>query len=128
MDNDEDVEDLLWNPYNFKEMDKDDLKTRMDLLVPSNMWVVFQSLTNKDKKEKNPEKFQTEKWYQKEFCIEDLDKEYCEKLLTILPEENMKLGNAPVNIFMPKAENLKSMKIPRVDPEKPGNPIKLSQD
>ena len=40
----------------------------------------------------------------------------------------MKLGNAPENIFMPKAENLISMKLQRVDPEKPGNPIKLSQD
>ena len=49
----------------------------MDLLVPSNMWVVFQSLTNKEKKEKNPEKFQTEKWYSKDFCIEDLDKDFC---------------------------------------------------
>lgn len=41
MDDDQDVEDLLWNPYNFKEMDRDDLNKRIDLLVPSNMWVVF---------------------------------------------------------------------------------------
>ena len=128
MDDDNDIDDVLWNPYEYKEMDRDDLQKRMDLLVPSNMWVVFQSLTNKEKKEKNPEKFQTEKWYSKDFCIEDLDKDFCQNLFTVLPEETMKLGNAPENIFMPRIENLKSIKLERANPDKPGKPIKLSSD
>ena len=40
----------------------------------------------------------------------------------------MKLGNAPENIFMPRIENLKSIKLERANPDKPGKPIKLSSD
>lgn len=45
-----------------------------------------------------------------------------------MPEERMKLGNAPKNVFMPKAENLKCMKIKREEGSKPGIPEKISTE
>lgn len=85
----------------------------MAKLVPENMIAIFQSLTVKKDKEQTPEKFTTERWYQKEFMIEEIDQEFKDRLRTCLPEDGMKLGNAPQNKFMPKAENLKNMKLSR---------------
>jgi len=48
-------------------------------------------------------------------------------LKTVKPTEGMKLGNAPENTFMPKAENLICMKIDRVDPEKAALPQLIVQ-
>ena len=45
--------------------------------------------------------------------IEEIDQEFKDRLRTCLPEDGMKLGNAPKNKFMPKAENLKNMKLSR---------------
>lgn len=42
-----------------------------------------------------------------------------------MPDTKMKMGNAPENKFMPKAENLKPLKLERVNPEMPGLPIKI---
>ena len=41
MRDDEDIDNLLFNPYDYKEMDKEDIQMRLDLLVPSNMWVIL---------------------------------------------------------------------------------------
>ena len=38
------------------------------------------------------------------------------------------MGNAPPNLFMPKAENLVNMKKPRADPEKAADPVLLTKD
>jgi hypothetical protein len=46
----------------------------------------------------------------------------------MMPEEGMKLGNAPENLFMPKAENLKNMKLERKNPDKAGLPKKISSE
>ena len=45
-----------------------------------------------------------------------------------MPEEGMKLGNAPKNVFMPKAENLKTMKHQREEGSRPGIPEKISTE
>jgi hypothetical protein len=41
MTNDDDVNDLLWNVYDYKKIDKEDIQKRLDLMIPSNMWVIF---------------------------------------------------------------------------------------
>jgi secreted Zn-dependent insulinase-like peptidase len=45
-----------------------------------------------------------------------------------MPEEGENLGNAPPNLFMPKAENLISMKLERQNPEKASKPELLELD
>ena len=40
-------------------------------------------------------------------------------------EKTMKMGNAPINTFMPKTENLKYMKLDRSDPDTPSFPKKV---
>ena len=113
MREEKDVDNVLWAPYAYENYDPEDIQKRMDLLVPDNMLVVFQSQTAKKDKEKTPEKFLTEKWYQKEFMIEEIEPEFKEHLKQVLPMPDMLLGHAPPNKFMPKAENLKNMKLSR---------------
>lgn len=79
----------------------------------------------KEDKERNPGKFKRERWYSKDFTIEELSSDCKAHLKSVMPEEGMKMGNAPVNKFMPKAENLKNMKLERVDPDKPGLPKRI---
>ena len=50
-----------------------------------------------------------------------------EHLRTIKPTAAQNLGNAPPNLFMPKAENLVNMKKPRADPEKAADPVLLTK-
>ena len=66
-----------------------------------------------------------ERWYSKDFTTEELSSDFKERLKSVMPEPNMKMGNAPVNKFMPKVENLKSFKLDRVNPDLPGKPIKI---
>jgi secreted Zn-dependent insulinase-like peptidase len=49
-------------------------------------------------------------------------------LKTILPEDGMNLNYPPENKFMPLAENLKNIKLERVDKDKPGNPTLIDED
>jgi ribosomal protein L16 Arg81 hydroxylase len=49
------------------------------------MLVIFQSQTVKKDKELTPEKFLTEKWYQKEFMIEEYQPDFMSHLKTVLP-------------------------------------------
>ena len=39
-----------------------------------------------------------------------------------MPTPGAKMGHPPENIFMPDPDNLKDLKVERIDPEKPGNP------
>ena len=45
--------------------------------------------------------------------IEEMSQEFKDNLKKCLPKEGMTLGHAPENKFMPKAENLKCMKLDR---------------
>ena len=57
-----------------------------------------------------------------------MEETFLQKLKDIMPEEGMKLGNAPKNVFMPKAENLKTMKLHREEGSRPGIPEKISTE
>jgi len=65
----------------------------------------------------NPESFITERFYSKEFTVQELSAEFMEKLRTIRPEADEKLGNAPMNQFMPDPGRLASMKMERANPD-----------
>ena len=51
-----------------------------------------------------------------------MSNEVIQHLSTVMPSDTMKLGNAPANMFMPKAENLITMKAERVNQELPALP------
>ena len=40
---DEDPKELLWAPYAFEKFDVEDIKKRMDCLVPDNMYIIMHS-------------------------------------------------------------------------------------
>jgi len=61
-------------------------------------------------KDKDPSKFKKEYFYSKWFTVEPFTNEFMEKLRTIMPEQGENLSNAPPNAFMPKPENIISMK------------------
>ena len=50
-----------------------------------------------------------------------------EKLRNIKPSKDERLSNAPPNLFMPKAENLITMKKERENPDKAAAPIMLTE-
>jgi len=125
---DEDIQDILWLPYAYEKFNPEDIQQRMNLLVPENMYAIFHSQLVQKEMDSNPEKFTTERFYTKNFTMEEFSQEFMDKIGKIMPEEGMKLGNAPPNTYMPKAENLKSMKKERVNPDKPGIPIRLEND
>jgi len=43
MQESDDVEDILYTPYDFGDFDKQDIQTRLDCLVPENMYVLYHS-------------------------------------------------------------------------------------
>ena len=50
-----------------------------------------------------------------------------EKLRSIKPSKDERLSNAPPNLFMPKAENLITMKKERENPDEAAPPIMLTK-
>ena len=123
---DSELENILSNPYAYENFDIDDINLRLSKLVPGNMYAVYQSQLVNDQKQNDPQKFIKEKWYSKFFTIENLNSDFIEKLKNIMPDDKtMKMGNAPINTFMPKAENLKYIKLDRSDPDTPSFPKKV---
>ena len=108
------VDDILYTPYAYRHFDQADIEKRLALLTPTNMYAIFTSPTVEKEKEANPEKFRTEYYYSTAFTFEDLPEETLQRLSSVGPEDHMKLGHAPVNLFMPKAEDLINLKVPRV--------------
>lgn len=122
MSNDSEIDDVLRTPYAYENFDENDIKNRISKLIPENMWAIYHSPLVKEEKDQNPEKFTQERWYSKDFTTEILSNEFKTHLKLVMPEPNMKMGNAPINKFMPKAENLKTLKAERANPDKPGLP------
>lgn len=52
------------------KIDKDDIRSKVALLKPENMFIVFVSPKLKRELEANPEKFKIEYFYKKEFTVE----------------------------------------------------------
>lgn len=109
------VDNILYAPYAYLQFDKDDIEKRLALLTPTNMYAVFTSPIVEKEKKTNPEKFRKEYYYSTEFTVEDLPEETLQRLSSIKPEDSMKLGHAPENVFMPKAEDLINLKAPRAN-------------
>jgi len=68
-----DVKYIHKKPFVYEKLDKNDIKSRLDKMVPENMYIIYHSLKYKIEKEENPEEFKTEKWYSKDFKVEKLD-------------------------------------------------------
>jgi len=49
--NETQIDDFLWFPFSFEEFDKKDIEERINLLIPENMYVTFQSDKLKAEKE-----------------------------------------------------------------------------
>jgi len=98
----EDIKEINRKAFLYEKLDKDDIMNRLELMEPNNMYVIHHSLAHKKLKETNPEVFKTEKWYNKEFGVEELTEEQIDKLKKIQIEDGVKMGNAPPNTFLPK--------------------------
>ena len=122
-----DIGNILYAPYAYEEFDEADIMRRLDGLVPENMYAIYHSQLLQKLKEAQPEKFTKERFYEAWFTLEDFSQEFMDHLRTVRPQEAEKLGNAPPNLFMPKAENLVNMKKQRADKEKPGIPKRMPQ-
>jgi secreted Zn-dependent insulinase-like peptidase len=56
----EDIDDILFYPYDYQEMDSEDIKMRLEMLTPDNMIAIYHSQLLKSEKESSPEMFKTE--------------------------------------------------------------------
>lgn len=136
MANDADADKLLKMPYLLEGIDEADIKARLALLTPENMFAVLFSQAVKKEYEAHPEKFTREYFYQKDFTVEEISEEHAIRLreadvAQVYPDHakrNIKLGNAPPNKFMPSPDNLKSTKKERDASGKPGIPKLIEND
>ena len=98
------------------------------------MFTIFQSKSIETELKDNPEKFQTEKWYERKFSSEDITADFKQKLETILPSADIKLGNPPENDYMPQPGDLKNMKkddgpsVPELILDQNGTKVYFKQD
>ena len=118
----EDIKYLHQKPFIYDGIDEEDLKERLERLVPENMYVIYHSQKFKELKEESPDQFQREKWYSKDFTVEMLSEETIENLKSIMPDCSM--GYPPPNSFMPKS--IKVLKAARA--EKPSKPTLVRED
>lgn len=63
---DEDMPLIHKKPFIYETLDKSDIEARLFLMVPSNMYVIWHSLSHKEVAT------QQEKWYSKEFSVQML--------------------------------------------------------
>ena len=78
----------------YETLDKQDIEARLSMMVPSNMYVIWHSLSHKEAAT------QQEKWYSKEFSVHMLTDDQINMLENTKSE--FKMGNAPPNVFMPR--------------------------
>lgn len=67
-----DIRDILKRAYIYEGMDKEDINRRLELMTPDNMYVIHHSPSHKIEKEEHPQRFQVEKWFQREFAVQEL--------------------------------------------------------
>ena len=52
---DDDAADILWNGYAYENFDRKQIESLIDLLVPENMFCLFQSFKLTKDREENPD-------------------------------------------------------------------------
>lgn len=72
MNDDKHINDILYHPFAFEDFDKQDIKMRLNCLVPENMYVIYHSKLLNQLYKAHPEKFKKERFYSKLFMIEKL--------------------------------------------------------
>ena len=118
---DEDIEDLIWRPYDYELFDAKEISSRLNLLTPERGIVMFVSQIV----EQQEKDLQTEKWYGTKWTKAKMDDGFIAKLRTIVPGPEERLGYPPVNKYIPK--QLIEKKKPRPEGTDPALPIKISE-
>lgn len=88
----EDINDTLWIPHAYEIFDKQEIRRRLDMLVPENSYTIFLSKIVANDQEVE---FKKEKYYGTPYTIEKIDEETIIKLKQILPDAETKLGYPP---------------------------------
>ena len=83
---DEIVSNILINPYLYENFNKEEMIDFLNKFKVDNSFIIFSSYKLKDDLEKNPDLYQKEYWYSKNFKIEKISDEFKEKLHNILPD------------------------------------------
>lgn len=122
-DDDKDkIEEILKIPYIYEQLDEAGTKELLDALVPESMYVIYHSQLLKDEQTQNPDSFKMERFYNKYFTVEQLDDGFIAYLKTTMPDLSLKMGHPPKNMFIPKYEDISSMKEERKNADQPGCP------
>lgn len=128
------IEELLTIPYE-SEWDEKMIKERIGMLSAEKMITVVTSKRFEGDLEANPEKFKTEKWYQRKFAVEDMSEDFMEKLDNAVPGKSFDLDYPPKNEFIPNLEDLQNLKVerkekqtPKLILDKPGTKLFFKQD
>ena len=69
MDDESEVSEIIRAPFVYENLDRMDIMKRLQCLNPENMYVIHHSMSHKDLKEQIPDKFQKEKWFQRDFTV-----------------------------------------------------------
>lgn len=128
------IEELLTIPYR-SEWDEKMIQERIEMFTPEKMIAVLSSKQFESDLEANPERYQTEKWYQRKFAVDDMSKDFLKKLNDAVPEKSFDLDYPPKNEFIPNLEDLHNLKVtrkekqtPKLILEKPGTKLFFKQD
>lgn len=117
---DEEVADIVRAPFVYECLDKEDITRRLESMHPMNMYVIHHSMTHKDTKDANPEAFQKEKWFQRDFAMLNLDNEQISRLQNAKFADGVTIGHPPQNTFMPR--NIQQKKKELLASSKPSRP------
>jgi hypothetical protein len=136
MADDADYIKLMQLPYIFDELNVEDISARLEYFKPENMFIGYWSPKFQKELENNPAEFKKEYYYSKHFSVQMISDEEAKVLMeasveSVYPNRNpdeIKLGNAPPNKFMPSPDKIKSMKVDRPENGKAALPIKHSSD
>mmetsp|Transcript_5568 Transcript_5568/g.8772 ORF Transcript_5568/g.8772 Transcript_5568/m.8772 type:complete len:150 (+) Transcript_5568:1298-1747(+) len=84
------------------------------------MYAIFHSQSFKTAKEANPYKFNTEKWFCRDFCVDTISDEDKKRFKEAQVALDAPMGHPPPNTFMPR--NIFPNKASRANPEKSKKP------
>jgi hypothetical protein len=94
---DDDIQDLIWRPYDYEVFDAEEIRSRLNLLTPERGIVMFVSQIV----EQQEKDLQTERWYGTKWTKAKMDDDFIAKLRTIVPGPDERLGYPPVNKYIP---------------------------
>jgi len=97
-----DIPELNRSPFLWDKIDKEDIQSRINMIRPDNMFVIFSSKLNKKLKDVDPKKLETEKWYNTQFMAENFESSFLSELNSIKKPDDLKMGYPEPNKFIPQ--------------------------